>query len=754
MHWIKYYCACLLIVIGLFSASFVLAQAPPATDLQALVIQLQEQITALQAQITTLKSQLAATTQESAATKEEVKTAREEITATKKEVKVIKEELRLTKSLKRGERGDDVRKLQEFLTQFPELYPIGLITGFYGSATEAAVRRFQEKYEIESIGIIGPKTLQKINELISEGAGKSGVIPPGLLTAPGVQKRIEQLGITTFPIATSTSLIVTSPAQPIGQTGTTTVPAVLAISATQATSTSAATTSPSVPLPAPPPPPVSSTSPPPPSSTSNWSNIQITNFSGDGNVYYGEYPALTWNGNGYGVVWEGSDGIPVGENIFFLRLDSVGSPIGQPVKLSNHGHCGCLTAYPPNVSWNGAGYGVAWIDVQLSEQGILQGNYLRLITLNTSGSVTSDRLIRQEDAQSGVTWTGSVNGWTFSPSYTNGARLSVSSGKIYFNSQSVTNELVSTVAGSSSYPFLVWTGERFAATWTNVQNNQLQLYFGTPPPSSSRATITTTAPSTSTVSTATSTTTTTTSATTDTAAPVISTVQTTNITATSAVITWTTDEPATSQVIYDPTTSYLSSTAIDFNLVTSHRVSLTGLTPSTLYHYAVNSQDAGNNRRTSADQTFTTAALAVSMPQVQGLSAAVSGASVTLSWQSFSFQQVFGIDYYNIHRGISADFVPDASNLITRRDYLVSSYTDPNLVAGTYYYKIVVQDVNRNVGPASVAASALISAPAATATTTSATTTSTINTDTILRLAQIGEAINRIRASIAQLRGY
>ncbi len=217
---------------------------------------------------------------------------------------------------------------------------------------------------------------------------------------------------------------------------------------------------------------------PPPLPISSWSNVQITNFSGDGNIYYGEYPAITWNGSGYGSVWEGSDGTPVGENIFFLRLDTTGNPISQPVKLSNHGYCGCLTAYPPNISWNGTEYGVVWIDVQLNAQGQIQGNYLRLVTINTAGSVTSDQLIRQEDGQAGKTWIGSVNGWTFSPSYTNDASLSVSSGKIYFSSQSINNELVSTVAGSNSYPFLIWTSEHFAATWMNVQNNKLQLYFG------------------------------------------------------------------------------------------------------------------------------------------------------------------------------------------------------------------------------------------------------------------------------------
>ena len=53
-------------------------------------------------------------------------------------------------------------------------------------------------------------------------------------------------------------------------------------------------------------------------------------------------------------------------------------------------------------------------------------------------------------------------------------------------------------------------------------------------------------------------------------APVISAVSASDITATSAVVTWTTDEVATSQVEYGVTTSYGSTTALDENKVTSH----------------------------------------------------------------------------------------------------------------------------------------------------------------------------------------
>jgi len=90
--------------------------------------------------------------------------------------------------------------------------------------------------------------------------------------------------------------------------------------------------------------------------------------------------------------------------------------------------------------------------------------------------------------------------------------------------------------------------------------------------------------------------------------PVISAVQATGVTSSSATITWTTDEPATSQVNYGTTSAYGSSTPIDNNTVTSHSVILTGLTASTLYHYQVLSTDPIGLSSASTDFTFTTSA--------------------------------------------------------------------------------------------------------------------------------------------------
>jgi hypothetical protein len=77
-----------------------------------------------------------------------------------------------------GLNNSNVRRLQEFLkNQGEDIYPQGLVTGYFGPLTHLAVIRFQEKYSDEILaplgleqgtGFVGQATRKKINELISE----------------------------------------------------------------------------------------------------------------------------------------------------------------------------------------------------------------------------------------------------------------------------------------------------------------------------------------------------------------------------------------------------------------------------------------------------------------------------------------------------------------------------------------------------------------------------------------------------------
>jgi hypothetical protein len=86
---------------------------------------------------------------------------------------------------------------------------------------------------------------------------------------------------------------------------------------------------------------------------------------------------------------------------------------------------------------------------------------------------------------------------------------------------------------------------------------------------------------------------------TDATPPVISALAESGITATGATISWTTNEPADTQVEYGTTPSYGLTTPLAPALVTSHSQKLTGLTPNTVYHYRVRSRDAAGNLSTA-----------------------------------------------------------------------------------------------------------------------------------------------------------
>ncbi|MEY4731619.1 MAG: hypothetical protein RL681_565 [Candidatus Parcubacteria bacterium] len=135
-------------VIVAMLASLVLQGAPIGALAQTTSTSssaLQSQIQTLLAQIKTLNDQLA------------------NIQKQKQDIAV-----QLVTSLREGSQGDQVQILQALLAADAELYPEGLITGFFGKATARAVARFQKKYGLEQVGFVGPRTLKKLNELLQK----------------------------------------------------------------------------------------------------------------------------------------------------------------------------------------------------------------------------------------------------------------------------------------------------------------------------------------------------------------------------------------------------------------------------------------------------------------------------------------------------------------------------------------------------------------------------------------------------------
>lgn len=81
----------------------------------------------------------------------------------------------LNRSLELGMNGSDVSVLQTYLSSDVNLYPSGLVTGYFGQLTKAGVERFQTSQGIISSGTpettgygrVGPITLAALNQKIN-----------------------------------------------------------------------------------------------------------------------------------------------------------------------------------------------------------------------------------------------------------------------------------------------------------------------------------------------------------------------------------------------------------------------------------------------------------------------------------------------------------------------------------------------------------------------------------------------------------
>jgi len=95
----------------------------------------------------------------------------------------------ITSQLDIGDRGSEVTELQTYLATDASIYPEGLVTGYFGQLTKAAIERFQTAQGIISqgsptttgYGRVGPLTQAAINAKLANGGSPS---PSGDVYAP------------------------------------------------------------------------------------------------------------------------------------------------------------------------------------------------------------------------------------------------------------------------------------------------------------------------------------------------------------------------------------------------------------------------------------------------------------------------------------------------------------------------------------------------------------------------------------------
>ncbi len=187
---------------------------------------------------------------------------------------------------------------------------------------------------------------------------------------------------------------------------------------------------------------------------------------------------------------------------------------------------------------------------------------------------------------------------------------------------------------------------------------------------------------------------------TDTTPPDITLISVLPITTSSATINWTTTEVANSQIEFGLTAGYGSQTPFDATLSLTHTVTLSNLTPNTLYHYRIRTGDEIGNETIGSDETFTTEAAVsgnvsleisdTTAPQISEAGTASIGLTdATIVWTTN--EPALSTLEYGLTTGYGSHAALSSSLL------LIHAATLTGLQSGaTYYYCIHATDLAGN----------------------------------------------------------
>ncbi|MCP4623909.1 MAG: DUF1349 domain-containing protein, partial [bacterium] len=156
-----------------------------------------------------------------------------------------------------------------------------------------------------------------------------------------------------------------------------------------------------------------------------------------------------------------------------------------------------------------------------------------------------------------------------------------------------------------------------------------------------------------------------------------------------AMVTWSTDEPATSHVAYGTDTGYGDGSVFNDALVFQHTLLLTDLDPETEYHYQITSEDGFGNPASSSDLVFTTGPLDTTPPEISDIQISISGTQAIINWKtdkSATSSVAYGqTDAYE--NGIVENTDPVLAHSITLSDLIPATL---------YHYQITSEDDKGN----------------------------------------------------------
>ncbi len=160
-----------------------------------------------------------------------------------------------------------------------------------------------------------------------------------------------------------------------------------------------------------------------------------------------------------------------------------------------------------------------------------------------------------------------------------------------------------------------------------------------------------------------------------------------------ATVTWTTDEPATSQVDYGPDTNYGITTPLNASLVTAHSVALSGLAPNSPYHCGVRSVDFCGRESVSGDVSFNTSA-DTTPPHTSIVSGPANGGIVCSDSVQFCWT---GTDDVTPTAGLTYSWKMDSNAWSA---YTANTcYTFAGLAGGNHAFVVAARDAAGNADP-------------------------------------------------------
>jgi len=173
----------------------------------------------------------------------------------------------------------------------------------------------------------------------------------------------------------------------------------------------------------------------------------------------------------------------------------------------------------------------------------------------------------------------------------------------------------------------------------------------------------------------------------DTTAPIISNMSY-SVSMNAADVSWDTDKESDSLVWYSTTTPLIVSGDTLFvdssSLVTTHNISLSGLSTSTTYYFIVSSLDSSGNKATSTESSFTTLTPDTTAPIISNMSYSVSTNTADIIWNTDELSNSKA--WYSTTTPIvlvSSSFI-EFTNLVASHAVSLS-----NLNASTTYYFII-----------------------------------------------------------------